>query len=157
MTRSGARHLVGIDIGSTTIKAVAVASDRGGILWEAYERHEARQPEKLLAFLRRLEADLDVSPANTRVFVTGSGGSSLARLIGAHFVQEVVAVSLAVEVLHPDANSVVELGGQDAKMVMFAETGQPGCRKKIASMNDRCAGGTGAVIDIEGKATTIGG
>jgi activator of 2-hydroxyglutaryl-CoA dehydratase/predicted nucleotide-binding protein (sugar kinase/HSP70/actin superfamily) len=147
VTTPNPHYLVGIDIGSTTIKAVAVASGRAGILWEDYERHEARQPEKLLAYLKRLEADLGVSAANARMFLTGSGGSSLARLIGAHFVQEVVAVSLAVEVLHPEANSVVELGGQDAKIVVFADAGQPGCRKKIASMNDRCAGGTGAVID----------
>jgi activator of 2-hydroxyglutaryl-CoA dehydratase/predicted nucleotide-binding protein (sugar kinase/HSP70/actin superfamily) len=101
----------------------------------------------LLNLLRRLEADLGIAPANTRVFVTGSGGTSLAGLIGAQFVQEVVAVSFAVEALHPDANSVIELGGQDAKIIVFTNGGQPGSRKKIASMNDRCAGGTGAVID----------
>lgn len=147
MSAPGSRYLIGIDIGSTTIKAVAVASDRAAILWEDYERHEARQPEQLSVFLRRLEVDLGVSADNARVFMTGSGGSSLARLIGAYFVQEVVAVSLAVEVLHPEAHSVVELGGQDAKIIVFADAGKPGCRKKIASMNDRCAGGTGAVID----------
>ena len=145
MTVPGSRYLIGIDIGSTTIKAVAAG--RSGIVWEDYERHEARQPEQLLAFLRRLEADLGVTAANTRVFMTGSGGSSLARLIGAHFIQEVVAVSLAVEVLHPEANSVVELGGQDAKIIVFADAERPGGRKKVASMNDRCAGGTGSIID----------
>ncbi|MGE5243052.1 MAG: BadF/BadG/BcrA/BcrD ATPase family protein [Betaproteobacteria bacterium] len=147
MTASAGRFLVGIDIGSTTIKAVAIVPDRAGIVWEAYERHEARQPEKLLVFLRRLEVEAGIAPSNARVFVTGSGGSSLAPLIGGAFVQEVVAVSLAVEALHPDVQSVVELGGQDAKIVVFAEGGEPGERKKIASMNDKCAGGTGAVID----------
>jgi activator of 2-hydroxyglutaryl-CoA dehydratase/predicted nucleotide-binding protein (sugar kinase/HSP70/actin superfamily) len=147
VTLTASRYLVGIDIGSTTIKAVAVAPGRDGILWQHYERHEARQPERLLDLLRRLEADLGISPANTRVFVTGSGGTALAPVIGAQFIQEVVAVSFAVEALHPDANSVIELGGQDAKILVFADGGQPGSRKKIASMNDRCAGGTGAVID----------
>ena len=147
MTPTAARFIVGVDIGSTTIKAVAVCGARGGILWEHYERHEARQPERLLALLERLEADVGISPANARVFVTGSGGAPLAGLIGAQFIQEVVAVSFAVEALHPDANSVIELGGQDAKIIVFSDGGQPGSRKKTASMNDRCAGGTGAVID----------
>ena len=147
MTSRRSRYVVGIDIGSTTIKAVVLGSAHDGILWEHYERHEARQPERLLALLLRLEADLGISPVNARMFVTGSGGTSLAALIGAQFIQEVVAVSFAVESLHPDANSVIELGGQDAKIVVFADGSQPGSRKKTASMNDRCAGGTGAVID----------
>ncbi len=140
-------YLVGIDIGSTTIKAVVVAAEGGAVLWDDYRRHETRQPEMLLEFLRRMEGELGVGPANTRLFVTGSGGEALAPLVGGAYVQEVVAVSLAVEVLHPEANSVVELGGQDAKIVVFAEAEQAGSRKKIASMNDRCAGGTGAIID----------
>jgi len=62
-------------------------------------------------------------------------------------VQEVNAVSLAVEKLHPQANSVVELGGQDAKIIIFKEDPESGRKRKIPSMNDKCAGGTGSVID----------
>ena len=147
MRSTGVRFLVGIDIGSTTIKAVVRSPDREDLLWEDYRRHEARQAEILLEFLRRMESDVRIGPGNARIFVTGSGAGPLGALIGAKFVQEVVAMSLAVEILHPEANSVIELGGQDAKIVVFAEDGGPGSRKKIASMNDRCAGGTGAVID----------
>src|SRR5205085_1991893 len=68
-------------------------------------------------------------------------------LIGAKFVQEVTAVSLAVEKLHPEVHSVIELGGQDAKIIVFKEDPETGRKKKIPSMNDKCAGGTGAVID----------
>ena len=68
-------------------------------------------------------------------------------MVGAKFVQEVNAVALAVEKLYPQAGSVIELGGQDAKIIIFKEDPNTGRKKKIPSMNDKCAGGTGAVID----------
>lgn len=141
------QFLVGIDVGSTTVKAVAVDRATDTIIWSDYQRHETRQPEKTLEFLRRLETDLAIAPDNCRVFVTGSGGNSLASLIGAKFVQEVTAVSLAVETFHPEVHSVIELGGQDAKIIVFKEDPETGRKQKIPSMNDKCAGGTGAVID----------
>ena len=67
--------------------------------------------------------------------------------MGAKFVQEVNAVSLAVERLYPECGSVIELGGQDAKIIIFKKDPETGRKKKIPSMNDKCAGGTGAVID----------
>jgi activator of 2-hydroxyglutaryl-CoA dehydratase/predicted nucleotide-binding protein (sugar kinase/HSP70/actin superfamily) len=139
--------LVGVDVGSTTVKAVAVDAETNAIVWADYQRHETKQPEKALEFLTRLEADVGIRPENARVFITGSGGSTIAPLIGAKFVQEVTAVSLAVEKLHPEVNSVIELGGQDAKIIVFKEDPETGRKKKIPSMNDKCAGGTGAVID----------
>jgi activator of 2-hydroxyglutaryl-CoA dehydratase/predicted nucleotide-binding protein (sugar kinase/HSP70/actin superfamily) len=140
-------YLIGIDVGSTTVKAVAVDPLTDTIAWSDYQRHETKQPEKTLEFLKRLETDLGISPGSCRVFITGSGGSGIAPMIGAKFVQEVTAVSLAVEKLHPEVNSVIELGGQDAKIIVFKEDPQSGRKKKIPSMNDKCAGGTGAVID----------
>ena len=142
-----AELLVGIDVGSTTVKAVAVDPSTDRILWSDYQRHETKQPEKTLEFLGRLEGDLSIDRASCRVFITGSGGSNLAPLIGAKFVQEVTAVALAVEKLHPEVQSVIELGGQDAKIIVFKEDPESGRKKKIPSMNDKCAGGTGAVID----------
>lgn len=144
---AGIRYRVGLDVGSTTVKAVVVEAGTDCILWQDYQRHEARQPEKLLEFLQRMEAEAGIAPDNCRMFITGSGGNALSPLIGAKFVQEVNAVSLAVEKLHPEVNSVVELGGQDAKIIIFKADGENGRRKKIPSMNDKCAGGTGAVID----------
>jgi len=79
--------------------------------------------------------------------MTGSGGGNIADLIGAKFVQEVTAVALAVEKQHPEVYSVIELGGQDAKIIVFKDDQDSGRKKKIPSMNDKCAGGTGAVID----------
>jgi activator of 2-hydroxyglutaryl-CoA dehydratase/predicted nucleotide-binding protein (sugar kinase/HSP70/actin superfamily) len=142
-----AQLLVGIDVGSTTVKAVAVDAQTDRIVWSDYQRHETKQPEKTLEFLGRLEADLGIRSDNCRLLITGSGGTAIAPLVGAKFVQEVTAVSLAVEKLHPEVHSVIELGGQDAKIIVFKPDPESGRKKKIPSMNDKCAGGTGAVID----------
>lgn len=141
------QYAVGLDVGSTTVKAVVINTASDHILWRDYQRHETRQPEKLLEFLQRMEDEIGIDQFNCRVFITGSGGNSLSALVGAKFVQEVTAVSLAVERLHPAVNSVVELGGQDAKIIVFKEDPRTGRKKKVPSMNDKCAGGTGAVID----------
>jgi predicted CoA-substrate-specific enzyme activase len=139
--------MVGLDVGSTTVKAVVADAISDRILWQDYQRHETKQPEKVLEFLRRMEDEAGISQENSRVFMTGSGAGTLAEFIGAKFVQEVTAVSLAVEKLHPEVYSVVELGGQDAKIIVFKDDADSGRKKKIPSMNDKCAGGTGAVID----------
>ncbi|HEU5254389.1 MAG TPA: BadF/BadG/BcrA/BcrD ATPase family protein [Vicinamibacterales bacterium] len=144
---SAPNYLIGLDVGSTTVKAVAVDDATDQIVWSDYQRHETKQPEKTLEFLERMETDLSLQRDNCRIFMTGSGGGALAALVGGKFVQEVTAVSLAVEKLHPEVNSVVELGGQDAKIIVFKEDPESGRKKKIPSMNDKCAGGTGAVID----------
>jgi predicted CoA-substrate-specific enzyme activase len=144
---AGVRYRVGLDVGSTTVKAVVIGAETDRILWQDYQRHDTRQPEKLLEFLQRMETVVGIAPGNCRIFITGSGGNSLANLIGAKFVQEVNAVALAVEKFHPEVNSVVELGGQDAKIIIFKEDAKNGRKKKIPSMNDKCAGGTGAIID----------
>ena len=139
--------MVGLDVGSTTVKSVVVDLNTQNIVWSDYQRHDTKQPEKCLEFLKRMEADTGIKAGETRVFLTGSGGGGIAGQIGAKFVQEVNAVSLAVEHLYPDCGSVVELGGQDAKIIIFKEDPETGRKKKIPSMNDKCAGGTGAVID----------
>jgi activator of 2-hydroxyglutaryl-CoA dehydratase/predicted nucleotide-binding protein (sugar kinase/HSP70/actin superfamily) len=141
------QFLVGLDVGSTTVKAMVVEAASDQILWQDYQRHETKQPEKTLEFLRRMEEEVGINRRNTRIFMTGSGGGGIAEQIGAKFVQEVTAVSLAVEKLHPEVYSVIELGGQDAKIIVFKDDDETGRKKKIPSMNDKCAGGTGAVID----------
>ncbi|MGE5568671.1 MAG: BadF/BadG/BcrA/BcrD ATPase family protein [Rhodospirillales bacterium] len=146
--RRDRQFLVGLDVGSTTVKAVVADPRTDEILWRDYQRHDTRQPEKVLEFLKRFETEIEGFAAErTRIFITGSGGNNLASYIGAKFVQEVNAVSLAVEKLHPECGSVIELGGQDAKIIIFREDPETGRKKKIPSMNDKCAGGTGAVID----------
>ncbi|MFB3915534.1 MAG: BadF/BadG/BcrA/BcrD ATPase family protein [Terriglobales bacterium] len=144
---SDRKLMVGLDVGSTTVKAVVVDAATDQIVWQDYQRHDTKQPEKVLEFLRRMADEAGVTAGAARIFATGSGAGNIAGLIGAKFVQEVNAVALAVEKLYPTCGSVVELGGQDAKIIIFKEEPETGRKKKIPSMNDKCAGGTGAVID----------
>jgi predicted CoA-substrate-specific enzyme activase len=130
---------LGLDIGSTTAKAVLI-DPSAKVLWQRYERHRTRQLEKVAEFLEELCEEFS-DPA-VRLFTTGSGGSRVARLFGVRHFQEVNALSTAVEQSSDRAGSIFELGGQDAKYVAWR--GENG---KFVTMNDRCAGGTGATID----------
>ncbi len=146
-TYASGKFLVGLDVGSTTVKTVVRSEAGGEPLLLDYCRHESRQAETVLRALQQATSKLGIADSNMRLFMTGSGGQQLAELLGARFVQEVAAVSLAVETSYPTVRSVIELGGQDAKMIFFQESDVHGRRKKIASMNDKCAGGTGVVIE----------
>ncbi|MCB9588592.1 MAG: CoA activase [Polyangiaceae bacterium] len=140
--------VIGMDVGSTTVKAVVIDPTSEEILWSDYQRHHTKQPEKVLELLEAILAAFPDQPSDGwRMFCTGSGSSPIAAPTGAKFVQEVNAVTLAVEKLHPDVNSVVELGGQDAKIIIFKVDKNTGQKTAIASMNDKCASGTGATID----------
>ncbi|MBR9975930.1 MAG: CoA activase [Bacteroidetes bacterium] len=147
MTIGLPRYLVGIDVGSTTVKALVRRSDAPELLWKRYRRHETRQAETVREFLSEILAKFGSDPRDYRVLVTGSGGRTLVPHLGARFVQEVNAVSLAVEERYPQAGTAIELGGQDAKILIFHRDHATGQVKKFASMNDKCAGGTGAIID----------
>ncbi len=140
--------IVGLDVGSTTVKAVIVDPATKDIVWSDYQRHHTKQAECVLQFMVRIEEFLSSRGTDeVRVFATGSGAKPLEAPLSAKFVQEVNSVTLAVETLHPDAGSVVELGGQDAKIIIFKENEKTGQKTAIASMNDKCASGTGATID----------
>jgi activator of 2-hydroxyglutaryl-CoA dehydratase len=120
--------LIGMDVGSTTVKSVVIDAATDQILWQDYQRHDTKQPEKVLEFLKRFETEVDGFAADrSRIFITGSGGNGMTKFLGAKFVQEVNAVSLAVEKMYPECGSVIELGGQDAKIIIFKtdpETGR---------------------------------
>ena len=135
---------VGLDVGSTTVKA-SVVGDNGQVLWQDYQRHHTKQAEMVLAFLQRMQADCGLTPGRDRVFVTGSGGTMIAPLIGAKFVQEVVAVAAAVEKLHPEVNFVSEIGGEDMKTLFFTAAGDG--KSKQVFMQSACSGGTGTFIE----------
>jgi predicted CoA-substrate-specific enzyme activase len=139
---------IGMDVGSTTVKATVVDPDTKAILWSDYQRHHTKQPEKVMELLDAILAAFPDHPKDAwRIFLTGSGAAPLCAPCGGKFVQEVNAVTLAVENLHPDVGSVIELGGQDAKIIIFKEDKKTGGKTAIASMNDKCASGTGATID----------
>ncbi len=140
--------VIGVDVGSTTVKLVVLDPETREILFRDYQRHNTKQPEKVRELLEDVEAQFPQSlRKDWRVFVTGSGAAPLASHLGAKFVQEVNAVTLAVETLHPDCGSVIELGGQDAKIIMFTTDEKTGDKIAVPSMNDKCASGTGATID----------
>ena len=133
---------IGVDVGSTTVKAV-VMDNKNSILWKKYERHNTRQPELVRELLLEIEP---VFPDNRfSIFITGSGSRAIAESLNAHYIQEVNAVCYAVELLHPDVSAVIELGGQDAKVIIWK--GEKEDRSTLTFMNDKCAGGTGATID----------
>ncbi len=140
--------VIGMDVGSTTVKAVVIDPETRKILWHDYQRHHTKQPEKVLELLEAILGAFPDQPSDAwRMFVTGSGSGPIAEPTGGRFVQEVNAVTLAVEQLHPDVLSVIELGGQDAKIIMFKEDRNTGQKTASTSMNDKCASGTGATID----------
>ena len=137
---------IGIDVGSTTVKAVVLAANTNEPLYRAYRRHGVHQAKCVLEELRAINKSFPDARAN--LMLTGSGASPLSDVIGAPYIQEVVANSIAVRRFHPTVRTAIELGGQDAKMVFFGPTGSSG--KSTVSdmrMNGSCAGGTGAFID----------
>ncbi|MDD5118976.1 MAG: BadF/BadG/BcrA/BcrD ATPase family protein [Sulfuricurvum sp.] len=143
-THSG--YTLGIDIGSTTVKYV-VCDHRFTIVAKEYTPHWTKQADTLLNMLQRLsDTSGEIFDAIEKVYITGSGASRIAPMLNARFVQEVNAVVLSVEHLHPDVNAVIELGGQDAKIIHFKEI-ENGKKSVITSMNDKCASGTGATIE----------
>jgi predicted CoA-substrate-specific enzyme activase len=135
--------VVGLDVGSTTVKAIV--SEEGRSVWRDYQRHNTRQAETVLEFLRRIEAERGLAPGSDRVFLTGSGAGFIAPLIGAKLVQEVVAVAAAVERLHPNVRFVSEIGGEDMKTVFFTESAAG--KTKQVYMQSACSGGTGTFIE----------
>lgn len=129
-------YFLGIDVGSTTAK-IALNRD-GELLYSAYERHNAdprRKIHSMLGAIRALVGDGEI-----RVAVSGSAGMGIAEALGLLFVQEVHATSLLIRKRLPEARTVIELGGEDAKIIFLSHGTD-------ARMNGTCAGGTGAFID----------
>ena len=130
---------IGLDIGSTTIKAV-VFDDGNNIVFRHYERHCARINELCASLLARIDEQF---PNETfQLAISGSAGMGLAEDVGAEFLQEVYATRVALKKMVPDADVAIELGGEDAKILFL--TGAGGLEVR---MNGSCAGGTGAFID----------
>ncbi len=134
---------VGLDVGSTTVKAVVV--EDGRTLWQDYQRHNTRQAEKVLEFLGRMEQEAGLAPVRDRIFFTGSGAGFIAPLVGGKFIQEVVAVAACVELSHPGVRFVSEIGGEDMKTLFFTPSGDG--KSKQVYMQSACSGGTGTFIE----------
>ena len=130
-------YRIGIDIGSTTVKVV-VLDENSNLLYRSYQRHFSKVREVAAAELKNLSSLLSGKAAH--LAITGSAGLGVSRACSLDFVQEVYATAAAVDKYIPGTDAVIELGGEDAKIIFF--TG--GLEER---MNGSCAGGTGAFID----------
>ena len=129
---------IGLDVGSTTIKCVAL-DDQDQIVFESYERHYSQITQKMAEILERIRTEV-VHSDTAEVSVSGSAGMGIAQACHLPFVQEVYATRIATNKRIPDADVIIELGGEDAK-ILFLSGGLE------VRMNGSCAGGTGAFID----------
>jgi predicted CoA-substrate-specific enzyme activase len=131
--------ILGLDVGSTTLKVVVL---QGGVMAETrYVRHEGRLAEVCFRVL------FDALPARAQVAVTGSGAAALVESLGVRAVHEVTAAVHAARESHPALGTLIDLGGQDAKLVVFEPGDDAAPRRPLVSMNDRCAAGTGVTLD----------
>ena len=128
---------IGLDVGSTTLKCV-VLNEQNEVLFKKYERHLSRIVEKSVEMLREVAEQFPKE--KVLLSISGSAGMGLAERSDIQFVQEVYATRIAVNRLVPGTDAVIELGGEDAK-ILFLTNGTE------VRMNGSCAGGTGAFID----------
>ena len=129
---------LGLDIGSTTIKCV-VLDDENKLIYSTYERHYSQITEKIAELLSRVRREIE-GAEQAFVALSGSAGMGVAQDCGIDFVQEVYATRVAANTFIPGTDVVIELGGEDAK-ILFLTNGLE------VRMNGTCAGGTGAFID----------
>lgn len=141
-------YSIGLDVGSTTAKIVVI-DDNNHIIYSKYERHNARVNELVSRYFNEIHQL--VGEAKTSVCVTGSVGMATAEQLKAEFVQEVVAASIYARNAHPEAKALIDIGGEDAKVIFFRGSTRAADGKTNGSMelrmNGNCAGGTGAFID----------
>ena len=129
---------IGLDIGSTTVKCV-VLDESNNIIYKTYERHYSQITSKIAELLRKVSAQVPEGE-KAAVAMSGSAGMGVAEACGIEFVQEVYATRVAANTFIPGTDVVIELGGEDAK-ILFLSGGME------VRMNGSCAGGTGAFID----------
>ena len=129
---------IGLDVGSTTLKCV-VYDRQDQPVYQEYERHYSQIPEKASGMLQRIQEKFPEEKRAT-LCVSGSAGMGLAEDLHIPFAQEVYATRTAVKKYIPDADVVIELGGEDAKILFLSGSME-------VRMNGSCAGGTGAFID----------
>ena len=131
---------VGLDIGSTTLKAMAI-DDSAKPLFTYYERHNADVLERMEHCFGQLRQTVG-EEVQYSICLTGSVAMGVAERQGLDFVQEVVAAAEYVKHCHPEVTTMIDIGGEDAKIVLFEQG-----KAKDLRMNGNCAGGTGAFID----------
>jgi predicted CoA-substrate-specific enzyme activase len=132
-------YKLGIDVGSTTAKVV-VLGEGGELAFSDYRRHNAETLATLQAMLR--DAQQSLGNVEVDMLITGSAGMGISETFDLPFIQEVVSSAEVVHQRYPDVKTLIDIGGEDAKIIFFSADGVPDIR-----MNGSCAGGTGAFID----------
>ena len=131
---------IGLDIGSTTIKTI-VLDGKGEVIYQSYRRHNARIRELTLELLQDLATKFGTD-SRAQLTLTGSIGMGVAERYKLDFIQEVVAATRYMQNVHPEVKTMIDIGGEDSKVVFFRDGQSPDLR-----MNGNCAGGTGSFID----------
>lgn len=139
MNNGQQQYRMGIDVGSTTVKIV-ILDNHSQIVHKSYCRHQANIQQTLVTELEKVQTQY--SGTQFEINISGSAGMGIGERVGIPFVQEVVAAVEVVKNAYTEAHTLIDLGGEDAKMVFFSEGKHPDIR-----MNGSCAGGTGAFID----------
>ncbi len=140
MEQKTARYSVGLDVGSTTAKIVAWDNTTGKIAYDDYRRHKAGIEQCVATLFEGLARAIGGEPFS--ISITGSVGMGVAEALAVPFVQEVVAACEVVKHRGAEASTVIDIGGEDAKII-FLDHG----KVSDLRMNGNCAGGTGAFID----------
>lgn len=135
--QSKSEYSIGLDVGSTTIKCVVKKGEE--ILYNSYERHRALAKEKTISLLEYIDKEI-IECNDVHIAITGSSGLGISQLSKIPFVQEVYSTQIAVKKFYKDTDVVIELGGEDAKILFLSG-------RQEVRMNGSCAGGTGAFID----------
>ena len=129
-------YRIGLDVGSTTAK-IAVIDHQSCLVHSGYVRHNTQIYETVATLLSDISID-----APAVVNITGSAGIGLSECTGISFTQELIAATEVIQRLYPNVKTLIDIGGEDSKMIFFSEKRIPDIR-----MNGSCAGGTGAFID----------
>ncbi len=150
MEKQNLKYALGVDIGSISINTVLI-DEAGNILEEYYDYGYGRPFHQLLA---RLENLFENYPAENMTFMvfTGMGGKKATEVLGGVHINEIIAQSTAVSSLHPEVRTVIEMGGEDSKLI-FMDGGavEGSSRLSDFSMNSLCAAGTGSFLDQQAK------
>jgi predicted CoA-substrate-specific enzyme activase len=138
------KYDLGIDVGSVSINLTLLHSD-GQVLREEYRRHHGEPYRVALELLNSLPPEFPLEDCRLAAF-TGMGGKVLAEVLGGTFVNEVIAQARGTFHFHPEARTIIDMGGEDAKLILVAEDGGHQVIEDFA-MNTMCAAGTGSFLD----------
>ena len=141
------RFDVGMDVGSVSVN-LAVLGPEGEVLREEYRRHQGEPYRVALELLESLEPDFPLQKCRLAAF-TGLWGKVLAELLGGVFVNEVIAQARGTYHFHPEARSIIDMGGEDAKLLLVIDEDGHQVIQDFA-MNTMCAAGTGSFLDQQG-------